>query len=194
MVLHRPGWWEATRVRPSGGARRDLDEQDEPMRNERFGPPRLALDYAERRVTTMPTIFPAKYADLLEDDLPATLILTTLRRDGMPVLAPVWFVAEGKGLLMVVDPASLKVKHIRNDPRVAAVILAPHEHNRYLHLHGEARERPDLDVQALYRRILWKYEHREPDEQTALILVEVLPSQVRGFDYRDPPASEAAGA
>lgn len=102
----------------------------------------------------MPTIFPTEYTDLLDDATPATLILTTLRRDGMPVLAPVWFVAEGEGLLVVVDPASLKVKHIRNNPRVAAVILAPHEHNRYLHLHGEARERPDLDVQALYRRIL----------------------------------------
>jgi PPOX class probable F420-dependent enzyme len=142
----------------------------------------------------MSTIFPTEYTDLLDDSTPATLILTTLRRDGMPVLAPVWFVAEGDGLLMVVDPASLKVKHVRNNPRVAAVILAPHEHNRYLHLHGEARERPDLEVQALYRRILWKYERREPEEPTTLILVEVLPAQVRGFDYRDPPASEVAGA
>jgi hypothetical protein len=142
----------------------------------------------------MPTIFPTDYTDLLNDATPATLILTTLRRDGMPMLAPVWFVAEGEGLLIVVDSASLKVKHIRNDPRVGAVILAPHEHNRYLHLHGEARERPDLDVQALYRRILWKYECREPDEPTTLILVEVLPSQARGFDYRDPPASEGAEA
>lgn len=142
----------------------------------------------------MPTMVPTEYADLLNDATAATLILTTLRRDGMPVLAPVWFVAEGEGLIVVMDGSSLKARHIRNDPRVAAVVLAPHEHNRYLHLHGEARERPDLDAQALYRRILWKYERREPEEPTTLILVEVVPSQVRGFDYRNPPASEAAGA
>lgn len=37
----------------------------------------------------MSTIIPADYADLLDDATPATLILTTLRRDGLPVLAPV---------------------------------------------------------------------------------------------------------
>lgn len=132
----------------------------------------------------MPTIIPADYADLLDDATPATLILTTLRRDGLPVLAPVWFVAEGEGLLIAMDLTSLKARHIRNDPRVAAVILAPHEHNRYLHLHGQARERPDLDPQAVYRRIIWKYEHREPEEPTTLGLVEVVPTELRGFDYR----------
>jgi PPOX class probable F420-dependent enzyme len=137
----------------------------------------------------MPIAIPTDYADLLDDATPATLILTTLRRDGLPVLAPVWFVAEGDGLLIVMDSNSLKARHIRNDPRVAAVILAPHEHNRYLHLHGQAREQPDLDVQALYRRILWKYERREPEEPTTLILVEVLPTHARGFDYRDPPST-----
>lgn len=132
----------------------------------------------------MLTITPADYADLLDDPTPATLILTTLRRDGLPVLAPVWFVAEGDGLLIAMDPTSLKARHIRNDSRVAAVILAPNDHNRYLHLHGEARERPDLDAQALYRRILWKYERREPEEPTTLSLVEVVLTELRGFDYR----------
>jgi hypothetical protein len=46
----------------------------------------------------MTTLVPADYADLLDDAMPATLILTTLRRDGMPVLAPIWFVAEGEAL------------------------------------------------------------------------------------------------
>lgn len=132
----------------------------------------------------MPTIIPADYADLLDDATPATLVLTTLRRDRLPVLAPVWFVAEGDGLLIAMDPNSLKARHIRNDPRVAAVILAPHEHNRYLHLHRQGRERPGLDAQAVYRRLVWKYERREPEEPTTLSLVEVVPTQLRGFDYR----------
>lgn len=58
----------------------------------------------------MPTIIPADYADLLDDATPATLILTTLRRDGLPVLAPVWFVTEGDGLLIAMDLNSLKAR------------------------------------------------------------------------------------
>jgi predicted pyridoxine 5'-phosphate oxidase superfamily flavin-nucleotide-binding protein len=141
----------------------------------------------------MTAIFPTEYADLLDDTTPATLILATLRRDGIPVLAPLWFAGDAGALLVMMDGQSLKARHLRNNPRITAMILAPHEHNRYLSIHGTARERSDLDIQAVYRRVLWKYEHRTPDTPTALILVELLPSQVRGFDYRDPPASEATG-
>lgn len=141
----------------------------------------------------MTAIFPAEYADLLDDTTPATLVLTTLRRNGMPVLAPMWFAADAETLLVMMDGQSLKARHLRNDPRIAAMILAPHEHSRYLNVHGTARERSDLDIQAVYRRIVWKYERRTPDTPTTLILVELLPSQVRGFDYRDPPAAGTTG-
>ncbi|NJM08113.1 hypothetical protein HC891_20880 [Candidatus Gracilibacteria bacterium] len=85
---------------------------------------------------------PAGFADLLDDATPATLVFSTLRRDGLPVLSPVWFVTEGSELLMVVDPHALKARHLRRDPRAAAIILAPHEHNRYLQLAGEAAHSP----------------------------------------------------
>ncbi len=137
----------------------------------------------------MHTLLPTGFADLLADATPATLIMTTLRRDGTPVLSPVWFVAEPECLLVVMEATALKAKHIRNDPRVAAVILAPHNHNRYLHLHGQATEHTDHDVQAIYRRLLWKYEQREPTEPTTLHLVGIVPTAMRGFDY-----TESAGA
>ncbi len=37
----------------------------------------------------MRSLLPTGFADLLVDAVPATLILTTLRRDGTPVLSPV---------------------------------------------------------------------------------------------------------
>jgi PPOX class probable F420-dependent enzyme len=133
----------------------------------------------------MQTLLPTGFADLLADATPATLILTTLRRDGTPVVSPVWFVAEPDCLLVVMEATALKAKHIRNDPRVAAVILAPHNHNRYLQLYGQATEHTDHDVQAIYRRLLRKYEQREPTEPTSLQLVAIVPTTMRGFDYNE---------
>jgi hypothetical protein len=104
-----------------------------------------------------------------------------------------WFATDAETLLVIMDGQSLKARHLRNDPRIAAMILAPHEHSRYPNVHGTARERSALDIQAVYRRIVWKYERRTPDTPTTLILVELLPSQVRGFDYRDPPAAGTTG-
>ena len=46
------------------------------------------------------------------------LSLTTYRRDGSPVSTPVWFVADGRDLLVETDAASYKVKRIRHNPHV----------------------------------------------------------------------------
>jgi uncharacterized protein len=46
------------------------------------------------------------------------LSLTSFRRDGTGVAAPVWFVEDGKRPLVETDAASYKVRRIRRDPRV----------------------------------------------------------------------------
>lgn len=48
--------------------------------------------------------------------------LTTFRRDGSPVVTPVWFVSDGDRLLIWTFAHRGKVKRIRRDPRVT---LAP---------------------------------------------------------------------
>ncbi|MBI5291155.1 MAG: pyridoxamine 5'-phosphate oxidase family protein [Chloroflexi bacterium] len=45
--------------------------------------------------------------------------VATVRPDGRPHLAPVWFVAEGKALYFVTDPKSVKARNLQRNPKVA---------------------------------------------------------------------------
>ena len=51
-----------------------------------------------------------------------TGILTTLRRDGMPIALPVWFVAEDGKVAMRTPGATKKIARIRNDPRASFLV------------------------------------------------------------------------
>jgi len=46
-------------------------------------------------------------------------LITTYRANGEPVPTPVWFVAEGDGVLVCTDDPCGKVRRLRRDPRVA---------------------------------------------------------------------------
>jgi len=45
--------------------------------------------------------------------------LTTLRADGTPLPTPVWFLWEGKTILIYTQPGSLKVRNIARNPKAA---------------------------------------------------------------------------
>jgi len=51
-----------------------------------------------------------------------TGILTTLRRDGMPIALPVWFVAEDRTVAMRTPAGTKKVARVRRDPRASFLI------------------------------------------------------------------------
>jgi PPOX class probable F420-dependent enzyme len=44
--------------------------------------------------------------------------LATIRRDGTPHIAPVWFMVEGDAVLILTDRGSQKHRNIERDPRV----------------------------------------------------------------------------
>lgn len=46
-----------------------------------------------------------------------TGIITTLRRDGVPIPLPVWYVTDGRSIVFSTPSRSKKVTRIRNDPR-----------------------------------------------------------------------------
>jgi PPOX class probable F420-dependent enzyme len=48
-----------------------------------------------------------------------TAWLTTVRRDGTPQPAPVWFLWEGESFLIYSQPEARKVRNIRENPQVA---------------------------------------------------------------------------
>jgi PPOX class probable F420-dependent enzyme len=51
-----------------------------------------------------------------------TGILTTLRRDGMPIALPVWFVAEGRTVEMMTPASTKKIARVRHDPRASFLV------------------------------------------------------------------------
>ncbi len=51
-----------------------------------------------------------------------TGILTTLRRDGMPIALPVWFVAEDRTVEMMTPSRTKKIARVRHDPRAAFLV------------------------------------------------------------------------
>jgi PPOX class probable F420-dependent enzyme len=51
-----------------------------------------------------------------------TGILTTLRRDGVPIALPVWFTVVGRTICLAVPSQTKKVARIRNDPRASFLV------------------------------------------------------------------------
>jgi PPOX class probable F420-dependent enzyme len=51
-----------------------------------------------------------------------TGILTTLRRDGMPISLPVWFVVDDRTIAMMTPDGTKKIARIRHDPRASFLV------------------------------------------------------------------------
>lgn len=51
-----------------------------------------------------------------------TGILTTLRRDGLPIALPVWFVAEDRTIAMMTPAGTKKIARVRHDPRASFLV------------------------------------------------------------------------
>jgi PPOX class probable F420-dependent enzyme len=135
---------------------------------------------------------PAGFDDLFADDTCSYLALATVRPDGSPVVVPVWFVTDGEGLLFSTGPDSLKARDMRERPVVAGMVMEEGEHERYVSVRGTAHEvlDPDaegLDRQALYRRIVRRYEGHDPAGEHTDRFFRLVPSKISGYDYRDDP-------
>jgi PPOX class probable F420-dependent enzyme len=103
-------------------------------------------------------------------------VVGTVRADGTPVTTACWYGVEPDGrILLTMDRDSLRLQHLRGNPRVALTVLDDDWYNQ-LSLLGRAvelREDPDLaDIDALSQRYLGEpYEVR--DYKGISVLVEV---------------------
>jgi PPOX class probable F420-dependent enzyme len=62
-----------------------------------------------------------------------TGILTTLRRDGMPIALPVWFVVDDHSIALMTPAGTKKVARVRHDPRASFLVESG---QRYTELRG----------------------------------------------------------
>jgi PPOX class probable F420-dependent enzyme len=51
-----------------------------------------------------------------------TGILTTLRRNGMPIALPVWFVVDDRTIAMMTPAGTKKIARVRHDPRASFLV------------------------------------------------------------------------
>lgn len=78
---------------------------------------------------------------------------------------------------------------MRERPLVAGMVMEEGEHARYVSVRGTADEVLDavaegLDAQALYRRIVRRYEGHDPAGEHTDVFFRLVPSKVTGYDYR----------
>ena len=62
----------------------------------------------------------------------------TIRPDGRPHVAPVWFIWEGGHAIVMADGNAVKVQNLRSNPKVALSIAADKRPYQYVVLEGEA--------------------------------------------------------
>jgi PPOX class probable F420-dependent enzyme len=77
---------------------------------------------------------PSSHLDLLER--PVLGHLATVDRDGRPQVNPVWFLFDGRRLLLSVKGDTSKLRNMRDNHWIALSILDPENPFRYLELRG----------------------------------------------------------
>jgi PPOX class probable F420-dependent enzyme len=65
--------------------------------------------------------------------------LATINADGTPHLMPLWYLYDGRDLVMITGPNARKVRNIRRDPRVTVCIDRPTPPYAGVMVHGTAR-------------------------------------------------------
>jgi PPOX class probable F420-dependent enzyme len=125
--------------------------------------------------------------DLLAQPLVA--VLATYRRDGTVLLSPVWHEWRDGGLNIVTGSQGIKAKHLRRDPRAAAVVYEHVPPYRGLELHAT----PTLvteGVAEIGERIAIRYLGREEGAKYAEeagddLLIRLEPGKLRTWDFAD---------
>ena len=127
--------------------------------------------------------FPGKY-----------LGVTSYRANGSAVTTPVWFVQEGRSLLVETDANSFKVRRIRRNPAVTvapctasgklrgeqvpatAIVLGPDELERVHALMGRKYRIDRIMVLPIYH-LVQKLQHKTvPKDQQHPVIVEITPT------------------
>jgi PPOX class probable F420-dependent enzyme len=80
-----------------------------------------------------------------------TGILTTLRRDGMPIALPVWFVVDDRSIAMMTPAGTKKLARIRHDPRASFLVESGQRYTELRGVHLTGRVEVVEDAAAISR-------------------------------------------
>ena len=109
---------------------------------------------------------PAHVVDLLLRPNPA--VVATVRRDGAPVSAAVWYLWSDGEVLLSMGAASPRRRQLERDPRLTLTVLDADGWYRQVTLHGRASEIGDDPDRAVIDRLSQHYDGRAyPDTEHA---------------------------
>lgn len=77
---------------------------------------------------------------------PRTAKLSTIRADGRPHVAPVWFVLDGQDVVFTTWETSVKGRNLRRDPRVSLCVDDPYDLYSYVMIDGTAEITEDPEA------------------------------------------------
>ena len=79
-----------------------------------------------------------------------TGILTTLRRDGVPIALPVWFAVDDRTITLMTPSTTKKIARVRRDPRASFLVESGEKYVELqgVHLTGRVEIVDDADAKA----------------------------------------------
>ncbi len=86
--------------------------------------------------------------------------VVTVRPDGRPHVAQVWFLEEDGRAFVMADGNAVKVRNIRRDPAVALSVATDQRPLKYVVLHGEAQV-TSSNMEKMVERICVRYDGPE---------------------------------
>jgi len=122
---------------------------------------------------------------------PFLAVLATLRRDGTPLLSPVWYEFQDGVFQIVVNLGDAKDRHLARDPRATIVVAEQTFPYRGVEVRGRAELRTAGAAEATARmanrylspEAARSYLSKVQDEQG--LLVRLHPEHVRAWDFVD---------
>ena len=110
--------------------------------------------------------------------------LATIRRDGSPHVAPLWYHYDGANIYFMAGKSSVKVRNIRRDPRVMVSIHSVGFPLRYVLIKGTAEISGD-NLESIIMAVHTRYRGAEAAKQTVktslstyeLVVITVRPTK-----------------
>lgn len=104
-------------------------------------------------------------------------VMATLRKDGSPVSTATWYLWEDERVVISLDAERVRLKHLRNDPRVTFTVLDSEDWYTHVSLIGHVAELRDDEDLADINRLSRHYTGQDYPDQvrprvTALIEVD----------------------
>lgn len=123
-------------------------------------------------------------------DEPHVAVLATIRRDGSPLLSPVWHRWLDGGFDLWIGSSDVKVRHLRRDPRATLVIAESGPPLRGVELRAEARF---ITEDAFERAVAVASRYLGDDKGRAYVgsfgtehlIVRLEPGELRAWDFAD---------